>query len=355
MIKHLVLCGGGHSIFKSIGALQTLEKNNFWNISNIKSIYGTSAGAILGAMLCLKFDNAIIENYLVNRPWHDAFPIKAGQIMDAYSKKGLYDHHVADIIFKPLLNAKDLPLTITMQGLYDYSNIELHMYSLEMNEFKVVDISYKTHPELPLMTGLIMSSAVPGIFVPYCEHDKCYVDGGVVVNYPLNNCLKNGCDKNEILGVRFSYVNDLDDVKVATNVDEKDLNLEEVDTKGRNGPPTQTYLINKESNILDFFMGFFGKLIQAIGTEHVQERIPNELICRTTFMTLKALKTAMTSLDNRRRLFDDGSKEAEAYFLAHKDSANMVTVNSTNSTNATIAETNAMTDCHPEIELKHGI
>ena len=143
-IKHLILCGGGPSVFRTIGALHYLEDKLFWNINDIETIYATSAGAIFGAMLCLKFDHETIEKYLIDRPWKEAFPIKMSQIMDIYSKKGLYDHNVAEIIFKPLLNAKDLPLTVTLAELHNYSKIELHMYSLEINEFKTVDISLFT-------------------------------------------------------------------------------------------------------------------------------------------------------------------------------------------------------------------
>ena len=46
-IKHLVISGGGPSIFQSLGAIQTLEANKYINRNDIESIYGTSAGAVL--------------------------------------------------------------------------------------------------------------------------------------------------------------------------------------------------------------------------------------------------------------------------------------------------------------------
>lgn len=292
-IKHLVICGGGHSVFKTLGALNHLEKHGFWSTDNVKTIYGTSAGAILGAIICLKFDHQIVENYMLNRPWQDAFPIKVTQLLNAYTKKGVLDHDAFDTVFKPLLSAKDLPITITLKGLFDFSNIELHMYSLEINQFKIVDVSYKTHPDLPLTSAIAMTCAIPGIFVPFCDDHGCYIDGGVIANYPLNHCLNDGHEVNEILGIKFNYID-----------------------RGKE----ENHGVNKDSNILDFFMDFFGKLIQEIGTENKQQSIPNELVCDATCMSYNALKTAMISAENRRELFDSGT-EASIRFLLLKENA----------------------------------
>ena len=47
IIKHIVLSGGGQSIFTFYGVIKESNERGLWNISNIESIYGTSAGAIL--------------------------------------------------------------------------------------------------------------------------------------------------------------------------------------------------------------------------------------------------------------------------------------------------------------------
>ena len=56
-IKHLVISGGGPSFFQYLSAIQNLEKHNFIDLTKIESIYGTSAGAIVGTLLCLKFND----------------------------------------------------------------------------------------------------------------------------------------------------------------------------------------------------------------------------------------------------------------------------------------------------------
>ena len=79
----------------------------------------------------------------------------------------------------------------------------------ELNAFKSVELSYKTHPDLSLMVALTMSCALPGLFMPVCIENECYMDGGVMTNYPINYCLlQQGISKEEILGVKKTLLNE---------------------------------------------------------------------------------------------------------------------------------------------------
>jgi predicted acylesterase/phospholipase RssA len=55
-IKHLVISGGGPTLFRTLGALQHLQEAAFWKLEDIESIYGTSAGAIVAVILCLRYE-----------------------------------------------------------------------------------------------------------------------------------------------------------------------------------------------------------------------------------------------------------------------------------------------------------
>lgn len=67
-IKHIVISGGGPVLIHVLGAIQHLEENNFIDLKSIKSIYGTSAGAIVGVLLCMGFDWETIRDYIIKRP-----------------------------------------------------------------------------------------------------------------------------------------------------------------------------------------------------------------------------------------------------------------------------------------------
>ena len=46
-IKHLVVGGGGPGGFLNYGALKESNLQGLWHYNNIKSIYSTSAGAVI--------------------------------------------------------------------------------------------------------------------------------------------------------------------------------------------------------------------------------------------------------------------------------------------------------------------
>ena len=216
-IKHIVIPGGGPIGFQALGAIQYLEQNNFFKIDNIETLYATSIGTVIAVLIALKFDNwDIINDYMIKRPWQNVFQIDITQIFNFFSNKGIFDINTINIFFKPLLNAKDLPMDITLKDFYEYSNIELHIFSLEINKFEVIDCSYITHPDLSLIKAVHMSCAVPVLFAPVCIDNKCYIDGGVVCNDPLNYCIKRSDNMEDIFALS-NYYTDLDNNNVNDN------------------------------------------------------------------------------------------------------------------------------------------
>jgi predicted acylesterase/phospholipase RssA len=286
-IKHLVIAGGGPLGLCFLGALEHLNEHKVWNIEDIESVYATSIGTIIGAFICLKYDWETLNKYIIERPWHDAFKVTGKQIFDAYRKKGLFDKRIAEIIFSPLLKAKDLSVDITLKEFYDYSKIEFHLYAFELNKFETCDFSYKTHPDLSLMQALTMSCALPGIFMPVCIENECYIDGGVMCNFPSGHCLADHPDENEILGINRS-----------TKKDEQHYNT-----------------INDESSILDFVMVFSINAMNYISNSVKKTTLKNEVICYSDGkeLTLEVIKESISNIEMRKTWLKQGQQYAEAY------------------------------------------
>lgn len=281
-IKHLVISGGGPTLVQALGAIQHVEQQKFIDLSKIETIYGTSAGAILGTLICLKFDWETINDYIIKRPWHEVFPINVQKIFDAYTKKGIFDSKTVEKIFKPLFSAKDLALDINLQDFYNYSKIEMHFFAFDINDFKIEDISYKTHPNISVIMALQMTCSLPVLVAPVCIENKCYIDGGIVCNYPLNKCLEL-YNPDEILGIKNQY-------------DKNDSNR-----------------VDSESTMLDFLMSFVFKMIQNMDTGDKQTVIKNEIICKADFLSIDYLKTALYSMDVRKELFNSGVDFAKEF------------------------------------------
>jgi len=287
IIKHLVISGGGPLIIQTIGAIHYLCETKFIDIDNIQSIYGTSAGALLGTILCLRFEWDDIVDYMIKRPWHDVFPINVQNIFDSYTKKGIFDVKMLEKCLKPLFDAKDISINITLNEFYEYSKIELHFYAFEINNFELVDISYKSHPSLSLLIALQMTCAFPIIISPVFIENKCYIDGGITCNYPLSKCIETITNTNEIVGFKNQY-NDYNQHKI-------DLNF----------------------TLLDFIFNLLLKIIYNFNTDMIQPLIKNEIICKCNLMSITNLSAILKSSDARKELFELG-RQASKFFLENR-------------------------------------
>lgn len=180
-----------------------------------------------------------------------------------------------------------------MKEFYDYSKIELHFFSLEVNSFQIENISYKTFPNLPILKAIHMTSALPIIICPVIIEDKCYIDGGVIHNYPLNVCIEEQCvemNTDQIIAIKNDY------------------NSEEINQLDKSQ-------IKNDSTILDYIMIFINKLIMNVDTEGKQNSVKNEILCKTEHVGLDTLKSALYSGDFRKELLNSGFETAKCFLL----------------------------------------
>jgi predicted acylesterase/phospholipase RssA len=167
---------------------------------------------------------------------------------------------------------------------------------LELNEFKVHDLSHTTHPHLQVVKAIQMTCALPVIFSPHCvnETKQCFVDGGIFVNYPLTHCLDAKANPDEILSFHNAF-----------------------ELGGKN--ITQEF-INSESSLMDFIFLLMFKVFQFISTEYKQPQIPNEVkIVKTQIFTLTTLQKVCNSSEMRQELLDFGVKSANDFLAQIKE------------------------------------
>lgn len=209
-IQHLVLSGGGAIGLKYIGILQELHRQRVWFPENLISVYGTSVGALVGAMVCLKHDWSTLVDYVVDRPWNSAFKIGVERVLTMVQRKGIFDTGDVEVILSPLLKSQDLSPLITMAEFYAHTGVDLHVFAFDVNAFSITDISYRTHGGLSLVKAVAMSCALPGLFSPVFFQDndgsaapECFIDGGFSCNYPLEFCMERpDTTPDSVLGLR---------------------------------------------------------------------------------------------------------------------------------------------------------
>lgn len=219
MIEYLVLSGGGPYGFIIYGCLKNLNKLKYWKLDNIKSIYGTSIGGIIGAIVCLNIDWDILDNYFLNRPWDKAF----NNELDNYflyliNNNGIDGIKFINVIMEPLLSSKNISINVTLRELFNITNIELYLYTTNINHkngMKNIELSYKSYPNMKLIDALACTSGFPLIFKPIFYEKMCLLDGGIMNGFPLKNCIENNKidNINNILGIKLKIIknNNLDD------------------------------------------------------------------------------------------------------------------------------------------------
>ena len=250
-IQHLVIGGGGPFGFTAFGVLKQLHDVGFWDIKNIKTIFATSIGSLVGAFLLLGYDYSYIYDYFVKRPWEKIFKnIGVNNIFNIYTDKGAIDIYPLYIeSLTMVLEAKGMTSGVTLKEFYDYSGVELNIIVSEINTFKYEILSYKTYPDVELIKALTMSASLPVIFTPHFLDDKCFIDGGIFSNYPVNICLdETKCHKNEILGVRKK----------------------------------ETYMypiVTKDSSFMEYIYVSFQKILDGIDDHTKLESIPYDIAC----------------------------------------------------------------------------
>lgn len=286
-IKHLVLSGGGPIGMSYLGALEHLHDEGFWKIENIQSIYATSIGAMVAVAFALKYDWETMNTYFIDRPWNDLFKLNGKQIMDLYTTKGLFDSTYTDKIFKPLLQAKDLSLSITMKEFYEYNKIEIYFYTFDINSYGTIELSYKNYPDLPLTKAIYMSCSIPGIFIPTFLDDKCLIDGFPLANFPINYCIRDHSERDDILGLNFIY-DKPDELTVINN--------------------NNNTTINNETNMLQFILSILTNTFNFIKNISKEETVPNiiEFTSSTGTNNLDDIKNFLNSAEHRKSLFDSG-------------------------------------------------
>lgn len=204
-IKNIVLSGGGYNGLYILGTIDYLLKENFFNFEEIETIHGTSFGALAGFIMCLKIPWDKVIDYFIERPWNKMVNISLDTILEMTSKKGLLDETFIYELLEKLILFCGLEKNITFGQLYEYNNIELHTYHVELNELILVDCSYKTHPDIKVLEAVYSSCCLPFLFKPGKINNILCIDGGVLCAFPLNKCIEYGAIEDEILAIEIIH------------------------------------------------------------------------------------------------------------------------------------------------------
>lgn len=275
-IKHIVISGGGIIGFAQYGVLRESNMRGLWSFENIESIYGTSIGSILGVFLSLKFEWSVLDDYIIKRPWQNVINFTMYSIIQSFESRGILNIKIIEDILAPVLRAKNIDINVTMREFYELTNIELHIFVTELNNFNIIDICYIDFPDWKLVDAVYASCSIPIIFAPLLKDSKCYIDGGFILNYPLYPCIQSGKDPNEILGIC------------------------------QNMGKIQTITIDNSSTLFDFIFSIFNKITVNILNNNRNDNLKYGIVLNTTRLGIYDIFEFASSKEKRIEMVDYG-------------------------------------------------
>lgn len=212
--KNLVFEGGGVRGLAYSGALEVLDQRGI--LKNIENVAGSSAGAIAGLMVALAYSSHEIDSVLQNLKIGEFNDGKFffGKIRRIKNEYGMYKSEKFEEWLANLVQHKTGNADITFNDLHQmhltdkkYKNLFCTGTNISKQQLEI--FSWKTRPEMKLITAVHVSSSIPFYFVPVALDSTgnevslkdtaldsdLYVDGGMLCNYPISifdSCARGG-------------------------------------------------------------------------------------------------------------------------------------------------------------------
>lgn len=213
-IEHLIIPAGGPNFFIYYGIIRQLYKKKIIINKNLKTINATSCGSIIALLFLLHPNIKHLDNYLINRPWENAFNLNIDKILSYFDDNGLFDFNDIMEIFIPFFNLTNLDKYVTLKELYKITNIEFNIYTTNFTLLKLEVINYKNNPDLSVVKAIHMSSALPLLISPVYYNNNIYIDGALFSSNPINNAIKDIIDLNLDTVLAFKLINKENDLVI---------------------------------------------------------------------------------------------------------------------------------------------
>jgi NTE family protein len=191
---NLVFEGGGVLGVSYCGALEELHRLNI--LKNITGFAGTSVGSIVAALLACGASYNFIKSELMGlnlaKLTDYTSDYKIVNFMNLINQYGLCKgdklyNWITDMLYK--LTGREKITFADVKKLY---GTDLYITGTNLSRRSVVYFHHSTHPDMQIRDAIRISTSVPGIFTPVTYDGELMVDGGVIVNLPINAFIKQG-------------------------------------------------------------------------------------------------------------------------------------------------------------------
>jgi len=176
----LCLEGGGVKSLQVLGALDYISKQV--DLTSIDEFAGTSAGGMICVLLAIGYTPVEIAVELaVSDVWRK---LRFPNVLAMIQGEGAFEFSPIQEQLETMILKKVSTLP-TLSSLKKDFHKSVYLPTYNMTLRKKVILSAETHPDLPCITALRMTSSLPYVFKSYVYKNHNYIDGGVVDNLPL--------------------------------------------------------------------------------------------------------------------------------------------------------------------------
>ena len=286
MLDTLVLSGGAyHGGVKMVGLIKKLLDDKLITMNTIKNVYGISAGALVASMFMTLVEPDEILDYVMNRPWGNLVDVTPDMMFGIYKNKGMFNKNIASEILRPLLGSKGLSCDITMKEFYEYNSITFKIYTFDLNSNTIVELSHNTYPDYKLIDCLYYSTSIPVVFEPSIVGEKCYIDPGCIINYPLKFAIADKINKDNMLCIKCTF-------------EEK----------------VESVVVDDETNLMDFTFQIFKRVLY---DKMTYEKVDNEIYVEMELFSVITLIQTFRDKSLRMKYLDDGFNIGDKFINTH--------------------------------------
>lgn len=189
MIKNLAFKGGGVKGIAYVGALQELEAAQM--LQGVERIAGTSAGALMGGLICAGYSTSEIKNIMLDikfKQFESGF-----NFFRIFSKYGIFSGDYILNFIHDFMNhsPKKLGSNPTFRDMENAGCKKLYVFACNVSKHTIDEFSFDKTPDVIVAEAIRASMSIPFFFKAWKfpntnSDDNIYVDGGVVFNYPLS-------------------------------------------------------------------------------------------------------------------------------------------------------------------------
>jgi len=184
LIKNLVLSGGQIKGLSYVGVLKAMEELEL--TENIKNILGVSSGAIFAFGIALGLTSTQLTKILDALTLDNLRDINSDNILGFNETFGLDSCNqfckIFKVITKKLLGNENATFKDLKEKLPKYNLI---IVGTNISKKTLDKFSYIDTPDMPIWLAVRISMSVPIYFTKVFYNGDCYVDGGILNNYPI--------------------------------------------------------------------------------------------------------------------------------------------------------------------------